>query len=153
MPWELPTVLDPDLVREGWAELHALSRLAETTRGLRGIRTQVSALETTWYMRNQLLRDTDWASMSHSLEVRVPFVDWTLWSVVAPMVAAAPTRVNKARMATVAAPALAPSLLARPKSGFSIPVRDWLDQGDRARATDRGLRGWARAVYERYIGG
>ncbi len=26
-------------------------------------------------MRNQLLRDTDWASMAHALEVRVPLVD------------------------------------------------------------------------------
>ena len=29
-------------------------------------------------MRNQLLRDTDWASMAHSLEVRVPLVDAVL---------------------------------------------------------------------------
>ena len=32
-------------------------------------------LESSLYMRNQLLRDTDWASMAHSLEVRVPLVD------------------------------------------------------------------------------
>ena len=31
-------------------------------------------------MRNQLLRDTDWASMAHSLEVRVPLVDIKLLS-------------------------------------------------------------------------
>ena len=31
-------------------------------------------------MRNQLLRDTDWASMAHSLEVRVPLVDVKLLS-------------------------------------------------------------------------
>ena len=27
-------------------------------------------------MRNQLLKDTDWASMANSIEVRVPFVDY-----------------------------------------------------------------------------
>jgi len=26
-------------------------------------------------MRNQLLRDADWAGMAHSLEIRVPLVD------------------------------------------------------------------------------
>ena len=31
-------------------------------------------------MRNQLLRDTDWASMAHGLEVRVPLVDSVLLS-------------------------------------------------------------------------
>ena len=32
----------------------------------------VSALEMSCYMRNQLLRDADWAGMAHSLEIRVP---------------------------------------------------------------------------------
>ena len=36
---------------------------------------KVAVLESSLYMRNQLLRDTDWASMAHSLEVRVPLVD------------------------------------------------------------------------------
>ena len=30
MPWELPEVLDPDLVREGWRQLQPLARLEET---------------------------------------------------------------------------------------------------------------------------
>ena len=34
-------------------------------------------------MRNQLLRDTDWASMAHALEVRVPLVDAALLRCVA----------------------------------------------------------------------
>jgi asparagine synthase (glutamine-hydrolysing) len=28
-----------------------------------------------FYLKNQLLRDCDWASMSHSIEIRTPFVD------------------------------------------------------------------------------
>lgn len=36
---------------------------------------QVSSLEYHFYCRNQLLRDADWASMAHSLELRVPLVD------------------------------------------------------------------------------
>ena len=35
-----------------------------------------SLMETKIYMKNQLLKDTDWASMSNSVEVRVPFVDF-----------------------------------------------------------------------------
>jgi len=31
-----------------------------------------------WYMRQQLLRDADWADMAHSLEIRVPLVDLEL---------------------------------------------------------------------------
>lgn len=35
----------------------------------------VSALESNFYMQNQLLKDTDFMSMWHSIEVRVPFLD------------------------------------------------------------------------------
>lgn len=32
-------------------------------------------LESSHYLRNQLLRDADWAGMGHSIEIRVPLVD------------------------------------------------------------------------------
>jgi asparagine synthase (glutamine-hydrolysing) len=38
----------------------------------------VSLLESKIYMKNQLLKDVDWASMANSIEVRVPFVDYDL---------------------------------------------------------------------------
>ena len=37
--------------------------------------SKISSLESCFYMRNQLLRDIDWAGMAHSLEIRTPFVD------------------------------------------------------------------------------
>ena len=80
MPWELPNLLDPDLVREGWRALQPLLALEATVKDIASDRLRVSALEMTWYMRNQLLRDSDWAGMAHSLEIRVPLVDLTLTS-------------------------------------------------------------------------
>ena len=38
----------------------------------------ISQLESQIYLKNQLLRDSDWASMSHSVELRTPFVDFFL---------------------------------------------------------------------------
>ena len=87
MPWELPDVLDPDLVKAGWAALQPRLRLQETVNGIPNEHLRVTALESCWYMKNQLLRDTDWASMAHSLEVRTPLVDWTLLNRVAPLIA------------------------------------------------------------------
>src|SRR5213076_2656741 len=46
---------------------------------------RVAALESSLYLRNQLLRDMDWASMAHSLEVRVPLVDAHLLRTLAPL--------------------------------------------------------------------
>ncbi len=141
MPWELPAVLDGEMVRDGWRELDSLARL-ET--GLANPRAAVSALEIGWYMRNQLLRDADWAGMAHSLEIRTPLVDVDLFRALAPMlVSAAPP--SKRDMAMTPRPALPGAVIERPKTGFSVPVRDWLRGGT---AGERGLRGWARQVHK-----
>lgn len=148
LPWELDRVLDRELVAEGLRELATRARLNETVHGIVTDRLKISALESAWYMRNQLLRDTDWASMTHSLEVRVPLVDWTLWRRVAPLLAAHPG-LGKGAMARTPDRPLPDIVLHRRKTGFSIPTRDWLLGEGGARYAGRGLRGWARYVHER----
>ncbi len=90
MPWELPEILDADLVREGWRELETQLLLKNSIKGIKSTFQKVSALELSWYMRNQLLRDSDWAGMAHSLEIRVPFVDVELLRSIAPLMAKKP---------------------------------------------------------------
>jgi asparagine synthase (glutamine-hydrolysing) len=145
MPWELGQVLDRDLARQGWRDLHCRSQLRATTTGIPQDRLAVTALEMSWYTRQQLLRDTDWASMAQSLEVRVPFLDVPLLRAVAPWLATHPG-ITKPAIAQALAPQLPPALLHKPKTGFSVPVRDWL-LGDHPAGQERGLRGWARHVY------
>jgi asparagine synthase (glutamine-hydrolysing) len=151
MPWELPELLDPDLVREGWRALSPLSHLGATVHDLESDRFRVTALELCWYMRNQLLRDTDWAGMAHSIEVRVPLVDWTLVRTLAPILAAHPA-LGKDALAGAARPRLPASVLDRPKTGFTVPVRDWMLNGRAPRLRERGLRGWTRYVHGAYTG-
>ncbi len=148
MPWELPEVLDPDLVREGWRALDTRARLKATVADIRASRLKISALESMWYMRNQLLRDTDWASMAHSLEVRVPLVDVALLRAVAPLLVARPD-LGKHSLAETPARPLPDAILHRPKTGFTTPVRQWMLEDGTVAPSDRGLRGWARQVYAR----
>ena len=149
MPYELDRVLGPDLAREGLEALRPLDGLAETTAGLQTDRLRLTALESCHYMRSQLLRDSDWASMAHSLELRVPLVDAELLRRIAPLAAACPERVDKAALARAARPALPASIAGRPKTGFTTPVRDWL-AADGEGPTGRGLRGWAQHVYRQF---
>ncbi len=81
-------------------------------------------------MRNQLLRDTDWASMAHSLEVRTPLVDgWLLRKLAGPL-AAAKTGNHKHLLATSPSKPLPPEIANRAKSGFTTPIADWQQRGD-----------------------
>jgi len=154
MPWELPDLLDPEIVREGWAELQTLLRLDETLDGIRNSRLKISALELQWYMRHQLLRDSDWAGMGHSVEIRVPFVDVEFLKQIAPLLSR-PDAPSKRDMAAAASKLLTPEVLDRPKTGFQIPVSDWLLSDSRFRpaqdSRNRGLRGWAREVYSQFM--
>ncbi|MHA1107546.1 MAG: asparagine synthase (glutamine-hydrolyzing) [Alphaproteobacteria bacterium] len=147
MPWELPQVLDADMAREGWRELGLIKALEGTTAGIGPSRLRVSALETAWYMRNQLLRDSDWAGMAHSLEIRVPLVDVELFRRIAPMLAGR-NPPGKRDLALTPATKLPGEILDRPKTGFLVPVREWSgDKGSDEGAAERGYRGWARRIY------
>jgi asparagine synthase (glutamine-hydrolysing) len=148
MPWELYGLLPEDMVEDGYGELATLDRLEGDIETLDNPRLKVTALEIAWYMRNQLLRDSDWAGMAHSLEIRVPLVDVELIARLAPLLAGA-TPPSKGDMADAVATPLPPEIRHREKTGFVVPVREWV-QGETAggrSAAARGFRGWARLVY------
>jgi asparagine synthase (glutamine-hydrolysing) len=146
MPWELDGVLEPALVEEGLRRLAPLSHIAAELQAGRplGDFDRVAALETALYMRNQLLRDADWAGMAHSIEIRVPFVDAELFRRLAPLLASRHPP-GKRDMADTLQTKLPDPILSRAKTGFVVPVRDWL-LGESG-AAPRGLRGWAQGVY------
>jgi asparagine synthase (glutamine-hydrolysing) len=128
LPWELPAVLeDRDLVRDGLTRLQPINLIREVlTPAPRAAFGKVAALESSLYMRNQLLRDTDWTSMAHSVEVRVPFVDARLLQRIAPFTGTIPFGSAKAYLSVSPKTALPPSILNRRKTGFGIPLEAWL---------------------------
>jgi asparagine synthase (glutamine-hydrolysing) len=155
MPWELTQFLDADLVREGWRDLGSVEQMNALLRPFRERQEvpreqadllRVSALETSYYMRTQLLRDADWAGMAHSIEIRVPLVDMTLLRQLAPLRASRFVP-RKPEVANCLRKPLPQEILSRPKTGFSVPVREWMHG-----PLTRGLRSWARFVYSAMYG-
>ncbi len=108
----------------------------------------VSFMESTRYMRNQLLRDADWAGMAHSIELRVPLVDTALVRTIAHLRRDG-VIATKQDLACAAHPPLPAPLADRPKSGFTVPVHEWLLAGN-PHYRQRGLRDWSQFVYTRY---
>jgi asparagine synthase (glutamine-hydrolysing) len=139
LPWELPQVLDPEFAAEGFKRLDPFMRLDTTTAPHKSPRAKMRALETAWYMRNQLLRDSDWAGMAHSLEIRTPLVDIAFYRAVAHL------ECDKQMMARTPPKPLPDAVLSRPKTGFFVPVPQWMPKNPTA--TERGWRGWAREVF------
>jgi asparagine synthase (glutamine-hydrolysing) len=107
-----------------------------------GVVERVSALCLRGYTANQLLRDIDAASMAHSLEVRVPYLD----PVIADITLSLPFK-SKSGGGDMSNPALAntyrytgakkilidagrsllpPDFDVQPKRGFAMPFNEWL---------------------------
>ena len=130
MPWELGRMLVPDVVAEGLRRLAPLRLIGQAIEPRpRSAHAKVAALEASLYMRNQLLRDTDWASMAHGLEVRVPLVDPVLLDTVAAVACtglwSAPG-VGKASLAASPSTPLPERIVSRAKTGFTTPIGSWL---------------------------
>lgn len=89
----------------------------------------VSYLESTFYMRNQLLRDSDVFSMAHSLELRVPFVDHLLYKTVLPYLHYGFDKDETKRMLVNAAGDIPKVISERLKMGFTFPFDVWMRNG------------------------
>jgi asparagine synthase (glutamine-hydrolysing) len=145
---DLEDLLDPSWYEPGLEMLRSdagVKRLLSPVSNS-SIHTQIAVLESCWYMQNQLLRDADWASMAHSLEVRVPFVDAHLLAELAPAIAS--DRPPTKRDLCACSGELSTFISERAKTGFTTPVRKWI-----ATEEDKhvyGLRGWAGQVHRRF---
>jgi asparagine synthase (glutamine-hydrolysing) len=152
MPWELDHLLDPTLVEEGLRRLAPLSHIAAELQAGRGLSDfdRVAALETSLYMRNQLLRDADWAGMAQSIEIRVPYVDPFFLAALPPGDVLAAIKAKDA-VADVPQPPLPASSRNRAKTGFTTPVGRWIREASGAAGdvTFSGAsRAWALRVWQ-----
>jgi asparagine synthase (glutamine-hydrolysing) len=92
--------------------------------------THAAWFETNLYMQNQLLRDTDVMSMSHGLEVRVPFLDedfQRLTERISPEI-----RFNKNQPKKILIDSFKDILpfetWNRTKMGFTFPLQEWMSR-------------------------
>ena len=152
MPWELPSVLDGEIVKAGWSRLQAAQELNNHCDTIENPISKVSALEHSCYMKNRLLRDTDWASMAHSLEVRVPMVDIILFRKVIE-IRNSGSVVSKSELINSFGNTIPEFIKRRKKTGFSIPVSTWIENEGLSKNNARlkGIKLWASVVHQRAL--
>jgi asparagine synthase (glutamine-hydrolysing) len=151
MPWELESMLDRPTATAGLETLGIPECLEAAINGVWSPWSRVATLELSWYMRNQLLRDADWAGMAHSLEVRFPLVDVQLFSSLAPLIVS-DTHLTKQNLARTV-PNLPAMVTNRRKTGFVTPLAEWASLVVGGIPADRGLRTWAKWVFSQMISG
>ena len=86
------------------------------------------SLEFHHYLQNQLLKDTDFMSMSHSIEARVPYLDPAVVEFVLGVPAAQRLRgqAPKPLLVNALGDRLPRNVWDRPKRGFTFPFGEWM---------------------------
>lgn len=155
LPFELNAVLDPDVVRAGLRALDLPHRLegASPTANCHPV-ARVSALESSNYLRHTLLRDSDWAGMAHSLEIRTPLVDIELLRELSPLMPQFGGGGGKRALARAPSTPLPQSIVERPKTGFSVPTGQWASAANvlTRRSSGAASRAWTTEVLQHWTG-
>lgn len=132
LPEELPELIGKEMAEEGLRQLAVLGYIDKYIGGKeKSEKAIVSLLESSLYMRNQLLRDADWAGMAHSLEIRTPFVDAHLIRKIAPILSTQWNAMGKGLFTSSLQRPLPEMIISRAKTGFSTPIAKWLQSDNR----------------------
>lgn len=120
---------------EGAEQLPAAYRSSRRLTDFSGVE-RMQALDLLTYLPDDILTKVDRASMAHSLEVRVPFLDHEVIRAAFRLVPEQKVSgsVTKVILRAMLSDRVPRELIERPKMGFAIPIEHWLR---------RDLREWA----------
>lgn len=112
-----------------------------------GTYNQASWLELNLFMQNQLLRDVDVMSMSHGIEIRVPFLDKEVVELAMNLKGDVKSKGQfpKQLLIDTFKEILPEPIWNRPKMGFGFPFKKWLENDDYVKSLiDPGSREYHR---------
>jgi len=93
---------------------------------------QMSWIETNIYMQSQLLRDADFMSMAHGVELRVPYLDIEFMELSMQIKSSVKYAGARPKQLLIDSfrDILPETIWNRPKMGFSFPFKEWLSQSE-----------------------
>jgi asparagine synthase (glutamine-hydrolysing) len=146
-PEELSELMGKKLADEFLSDFDPVSMIVGMSGELpKDSKLALGQIESTCYLRNQLLRDSDWASMWHGVELRTPLVDAWLLKNLKFYLPNFYHHTNKSLLSNSPKNPLGPLITQRKKTGFSIPVNQWLREINPELNESGVSRGWAREV-------
>jgi asparagine synthase (glutamine-hydrolysing) len=148
-PTELPSLMGEELAAAVLCDFDPDSWVARMSGCLPSdAHLALAQIESSAYLRNQLLRDSDWASMDHGVELRTPLVDAWLLRDLGPILGFISEFPNKVLLSSAPSNRLPSDVLGRRKSGFGVPLSSWMSDGESSFRLDS--RSWSRQLVSSY---
>ena len=108
-------------------------------------------LEIKYYLCSKILRDSDWASMSNSVEMRTPFVDWFFFKKLLPLLKSN-IKIDKKSLLKCYNHKLPRELVNRKKTGFVIPHTQYLKELSSNKINfSNPIKDWSIFNYQKYL--
>ena len=108
-------------------------------------------LEIKYYLSSKLLNDLDWTSMQNSIEMRTPFVDFSFFKKILPLLKSQSDITKKTLLDTVKGK-VPKELYNRKKSGFGIPHEKFINMHtDQDIIYKNPLKDWSILTINQYL--
>ena len=148
LPWQISDFLEKSFVEKGLYELNFLDKLDENHLKINSINLAISSLEINNYMKNTLLKDSDWCGMANSVEIRVPFADIDL---IENLLTLRAMKFKKSSIAETINNSLPNDFYRRKKTGFDINFASSKAYSNNKKFSRNDNFLWAQKVYESYL--
>lgn len=126
------TYADPETLVELGLDISGHARMRERLGAAgSGLLRDIQMLDLEFNLPNDMLKKVDYASMTRSIEVRLPYLDSGLvhWALALPDDFRWRAGVRKRILRDAFAAQLPEEILARSKKGFLLPIRNWFRAG------------------------
>ncbi len=150
LPQEIEELISKKEFKDGYEELNFLDNSLNEIEKIKDKKLSIMYLEIKYYLCSKLLRDSDWASMSNSVELRTPFVDWFYFKKILPLIKF-DKNFGKMNLFNAFKNKLPVNLSNRQKTGFVIPHSSFMNKMSLPRKYSNPLKDWAIFGLNKYM--
>lgn len=151
MPEELNFFSNNKILNEGFEELNLFENLYKDVKEFKNDVSLLMYLEIENYLCSRILRDSDWASMANSVEMRTPYVDWFFFKNILPIVKSKIV-FEKKQLLDIYSKNLPNELYRRKKTGFDIPYNKYYSFISKNKKNfNKSQKNWAFLSMNKYL--
>ena len=149
LPEEIEEIFNLDENIKNFTNMQ-IEKLNNDVLGFKNERFAIMYLEMKYYLCPKLLRDADWTSMAHSIEMRTPFVDWFFFKKLL-NIFKSNILLNKKDLLNCNSKKLPKEIYNRRKTGFGIPHKNILNMLNYGKTTySQHIKDWSIETLTQY---
>ena len=150
-PEEITDLINSKTIDEAISDLEFQRQKETNDNDFENEQLKIMYFEIKYYLCSKLLRDSDWASMANSVELRTPFVDWFFFNELLPILKSN-IKISKRNMLDSFKGQTPVELYNRKKTGFAIPYEQYYKKvsGIKNKYANP-IKDWSILSYEKYL--